>query len=306
MNVADNPMNEQPHRTATPAAPDDAPRAALDAEEIYELEDHEFMLEADEPTLEMPPPAADDITLEMPAATPRVPPLPAVFKPQLPRWAAASRALLDGWREPVAEDAQRTIEIQLFAAPERPLDAESAELSAREQLASIAQQVSARDVYLLEVERALAAANGRARGHAFRIAELEAQLQVALLQPPPETSPTGQTKAKPSAPTKRGVHAKTKAAAKPTAKAKANAKPKATTKLKTNAELQRIEGIGAMLAQRLAALGVKTVETLADWTADDVTVAAKRLGVSRERIQREGWVRQARALRRRKRPSSSR
>jgi len=174
-------MNEQPERTGTPPSSAGDARASiehtpvegspLDTDEVYELQDHEFMLEADDATSEVPP-----------ALPSTPPPVPVPIKPSMPRWAAASRALLDSWREPLGEDAQRTIEIPLFAlqAALARIGVEPAELSAREQLAAVAQQTDAREAYLAEVEHALAAAAGRARGHAFRIAELEVELGAAV------------------------------------------------------------------------------------------------------------------------------
>lgn len=60
--------------------------------------------------------------------------------------------------------------------------------------------------------------------------------------------------------------------------------------------LRAIKGIGAVMAERLAAGGVTSVTQVAAWSADDVAAVAARLGIKAERITREDWVGQAKAL----------
>jgi predicted flap endonuclease-1-like 5' DNA nuclease len=57
-----------------------------------------------------------------------------------------------------------------------------------------------------------------------------------------------------------------------------------------------IKGIGAVSAERLGAMGITTPRQVAAWTDDDVERVAAEIKVSAERIRREDWVGQARAL----------
>jgi hypothetical protein len=76
--------SHEPDAAADTGSANSGGREQLEDDEVHELEDHEFTLEQDD-------------TLELQSATPpaqgTVPP-----QPPLPRWAAASRALLDGWQ----------------------------------------------------------------------------------------------------------------------------------------------------------------------------------------------------------------
>ncbi|HEX4353752.1 MAG TPA: helix-hairpin-helix domain-containing protein [Polyangiales bacterium] len=207
--------------------------------EFYELKDDEFTLEAE----------------EVEANGHAVPPLP--------RWAAASRALLDGSRPP-RDDEQHTIEVVQTPTLERA----SSELSAREKLARLVKKVNAREIYVQEVERALHAAVGRVRGQAFRIAELEDQLRFAHEKAPSQPPETRATPRK---------------------------------RILVSDDLQQIAGIGPSTQQKLKRAGVVTFEAIAKWSAADTIEIAARIGVSRERIAREGWIKQAKALRKRRR-----
>jgi predicted flap endonuclease-1-like 5' DNA nuclease len=198
--------------------------------EFYELKDDEFTLEAE----------------EVEANGHAIPPLP--------RWVAASRALLDGSRPP-RDDEQHTIEVVQTPTLERA----SSELSAREKLARLVKKVNAREIYVQEVERALHTAVGRVRGQAFRIAELEEQLRLA--------------------------HEKT---------------PRKRKSIQVSDDLQQIAGIGPSTQQKLKQAGVVTFEAIAKWSAADTIAIAARIGVSRERIAREGWIKQAKALHKRR------
>jgi predicted flap endonuclease-1-like 5' DNA nuclease len=65
-------------------------------------------------------------------------------------------------------------------------------------------------------------------------------------------------------------------------------------------DLQRIKGIGPSMAERLAKAGVTTFESIARWKAKDMERMAEKLGVSRARIERQEWAKQARALARKR------
>ena len=139
-------IDEQVPRSDAATPKDDTD---LDKEDFYELRDDEFTLEVD-----------DNVTESTISSAP----------PPLPPWAAESRSLLAATRE---DDS--TVEVD---QPASPLRAEApSELSAREKLKRLVQQVIAREIYVKEVERALNHAIGRGHGQAFRIAELELELR---------------------------------------------------------------------------------------------------------------------------------
>jgi predicted flap endonuclease-1-like 5' DNA nuclease len=151
------PNQQPPERTGTPPHDGGGERALPENDEVYELQDHEFILEVDD-------------TLEFPNGS--APPGP------LPPWAAASRALLDDWLEPLAGDPLRTVEVTLGPLPRLPpVDPEPAQEDLRGQLARVTRQMDARQVYYQELERALVVARGRMRGQTFRLAELELELR---------------------------------------------------------------------------------------------------------------------------------
>jgi predicted flap endonuclease-1-like 5' DNA nuclease len=201
-----------------------------------------------------------DEAAEVSAAAAR-PPLP-------PKAATSSRS------QALLTEELSTIEQPPASVLSRVSDLLSAELSARERLKRLVPQIRAREIYLQEVERALNTALGRVHGQAFRIAELEGELREALARsaPPPEAA----------------VHAAAVRGKTQRAAPKPKRKPAAD-------DLQQISGIGPRSAQQLSELGI-TFALMAKWTAADVQRVAKRLVTSPERIQREGWVKQARAL----------
>ena len=230
-------------------------RDSFEDEDVHELQDHEFTLEQD-----------DTIELQS-SLPPSAPPLPSTPpQPPLPRWAAASRALLDSWQKLLDINAQATTEIttqtpDAGARQPTPLPA------SRQQLAQLGKQLHAREVYCREIERGLAAASGKVRGQAFRIAELEAEL--ALVR----SSVNGKRVAQPQ--------------------------PLTAPSLEITVErddLCRIRGIGRVLSERLAGLGVTSYATIANWSAAEVGEIARQLGVNKERLTRDSWVKQARAL----------
>jgi large subunit ribosomal protein L21 len=61
-------------------------------------------------------------------------------------------------------------------------------------------------------------------------------------------------------------------------------------------DLTAIKGIGAVSQERLAGIGVTSFAQIAAWSDDDVDLVATRIKVSAERIRREDWVGQARAI----------
>jgi predicted flap endonuclease-1-like 5' DNA nuclease len=237
------------------------PPGRQDDGDVHELRDDEFFLEPDEPTLELPSSAPPSVLSEG-------------ISPQLPRWAAASRVILDSLRS----DEETTLELPpwgallpgVSVADERASDTDSAD---RAELARALEQVRAREAYVGEVELALAAASGRMRGQAFRIAELEAEL------------------AAPSVPT---VQRPLALVAPPHAEA-LESPPEPVVPARQ--DLQEIDGIGPRFAERLAMLGVETFDAIASWKAADVVAIAQALGIGPARIKQQAWIKQARALR---------
>jgi len=253
---------------------------ALEADDAYELQDHEFSLELDEapgaagarPRTPPPPPPGRRSTGSYPLP-PRAPELRArhgsgVFS----RPAEADRAFA---RESLARPPAVEAMDRAFARDDlvRPTGGDAAEI------ARLRAQLRARDAYLAELERALdertrqlslagiasladvARLQGRLRGQAFRIAELESELRRMTLHA-----------------------AELRAAARSGEQAGAG-------------ELQRVRGIGPRYAAQLAELGIERLAQVAAWTAEDVSRVATQLRITSARIEREGWVDQARALR---------
>lgn len=62
--------------------------------------------------------------------------------------------------------------------------------------------------------------------------------------------------------------------------------------------LRRIRGIGPAYERALASLGVTRVQQIAAWTPRDVQTIAEKLKIRVERIAKDDWVEQARALER--------
>ena len=151
-------------------------------------------------------------------------------------------------------------------------------LATRAELERVARRMRARDAYLVELERAFDVSNrqietnrlrhaadnarlvGRVRGQAFRIAELEAELRQAIVALAAERGSTQP----------RGVP--------------------------NQDDLQLIRGIGPRFEAQLRALGVTTLQSVARWTSTDVVRVAEQLSIQPQRIERDAWVDQARAL----------
>jgi predicted flap endonuclease-1-like 5' DNA nuclease len=154
-------------------------------------------------------------------------------------------------------------------------------------------QLRARDAYVVEIERGLdewttqlAAAGihnpddlvqllGRARGHAYRVAELEAELQQLAAENAQLVASAAPSTVAQDAPVQhddkeRGVL--------------------------DNGKLRRVRGIGRRYAKQLEGLGITHVKQIAGWTNSDVNRVAGQLKIQPSRIKREGWIEQARTL----------
>jgi predicted flap endonuclease-1-like 5' DNA nuclease len=238
-------------------------------EDAHELEEHEFTLDPDE--------------LERPAQHMRAvpPPPPPPRRSELRRMPPAPLpAALRSSRSPSGVFPIADVE-QALAAAQGAFGANGV-TAADAEISRLKAQLRARDAYVVEIERALdewttqlAAAGihnaedlvrliGTARGHAYRVAELEAELQ--------------QLKAAQGAPSAEQAVA-----------------PDAH-KLLDVGKLRRVRGIGRRYAKQLEALGIHDVKQIASWTNADINRVASQLKIQPSRIKREGWIEQARAL----------
>lgn len=235
-------------------------------DDAHELEEHEFTLDPDEsdrPAQHVravpppPPPPRRSELRRMPPA-----PLPAAMR--------SSRSPSGVF--PIA-DVEQALAASHGANGVTAADAEISRLKA---------QLRARDAYVVEIERALdewttqlAAAGihhgedlvqllGRARGHAYRVAELEAEV---------EQLKAGESVAAPSVSVSLETH-----------------------KALDTGKLRRVRGIGRRYAKQLEALGITHVKQIAAWTNADVSRVAGQLKIQASRIKREGWIEQARTL----------
>ncbi len=86
------------------------------------------------------------------------------------------------------------------------------------------------------------------------------------------------------------------AAAKPAAKAKAAAKAKGAAPAVAGADdLKQLSGVGPALEKKLHAAGVTSFAQIAAWTDADVAAMDEKLSL-KGRIEREGWIAQAKEL----------
>ena len=77
---------------------------------------------------------------------------------------------------------------------------------------------------------------------------------------------------------------------------KKEAAPKAEAKAAAGGDdLKQLSGVGPALEKKLHAAGVTTFAQIADWTADDVAAMDEKLSF-KGRIEREGWIEQAKEL----------
>ena len=91
--------------------------------------------------------------------------------------------------------------------------------------------------------------------------------------------------------------AKAAVAAKPAAAPKAAAAPK-VAKAAASAgadDLKKLSGVGPALEKKLNEAGVTSLAQIAAWGADDIAAFDEKLNF-KGRIEREGWVDQAKAL----------
>lgn len=82
--------------------------------------------------------------------------------------------------------------------------------------------------------------------------------------------------------------------AEPKAEAK-KAEPKKATKAAGGDDLKELSGVGPALEKKLHEAGVTTFAQVAAWTADDIADMDEKLSF-KGRIEREGWVEQAKKL----------
>ncbi|MEM8743553.1 MAG: proton-conducting membrane transporter, partial [Pseudomonadota bacterium] len=76
---------------------------------------------------------------------------------------------------------------------------------------------------------------------------------------------------------------------------RAPAKKKTAAKAKKKDDLKKISGVGPALEKKLQGMGVTTYQQIADWKAADIKEVDEKLNF-KGRIQREGWVKQAKTL----------
>lgn len=60
-------------------------------------------------------------------------------------------------------------------------------------------------------------------------------------------------------------------------------------------DLRKIKGIGPSFERALHAMGVTSYEQIAEWSDEDVERIAEKVNTTAKRIQRDGWVKSARA-----------
>ena len=86
------------------------------------------------------------------------------------------------------------------------------------------------------------------------------------------------------------------APAKAAAAAPATKAPKASKAAKADGDdLKKLSGVGPALEKKLLAAGVTTFAQIANWTEEDIAAMDEQLSF-KGRIQREGWVEQAKEL----------
>ena len=238
-------------------------------DDAHELEEHEFILDPDE----------SDRPVQHVRAVPPPPPPPR--RSELRRMPPAPLpAAMRSSRSPSGVFPIADVE-QALAASHGPNGVTAADA----EISRLKAQLRARDAYVVEIERALdewttqlAGAGihnaedlvqllGRARGHAYRVAELEAELQQL----------------------KRSVAVPSEAAHVPSA-------PDALKVVPDSGKLRSVRGIGRRYAKQLEALGISNVKQIAAWTNADINRVAGQLKIQPSRIKRDGWIEQARTL----------
>jgi predicted flap endonuclease-1-like 5' DNA nuclease len=239
-------------------------------DDAHELEEHEFTLDPDE----LDRPAQHVRAVPPPPPPPRRSELRRMPPAPLPAAMRSSRSPSGVF--PIA-DVEQALAASHGANGVTAADAEISRLKA---------QLRARDAYVVEIERGLdewttqlAAAGihsaedlvqllGRARGHAYRVAELEAEVQ--------QLKAAGESVGAPSVSAAPEVQVSEHKA--------------------LDSKLRRVRGIGRRYAKQLEALGITNVKQIAEWTNADVSRVAGQLKIQPSRIKRESWIEQARAL----------
>jgi predicted flap endonuclease-1-like 5' DNA nuclease len=72
-------------------------------------------------------------------------------------------------------------------------------------------------------------------------------------------------------------------------------RPMTASSLGPQDDLKRIRGIGVLIEKRLNAMGIARYEQIANWTSGEIDRVSQMLEF-KGRIEREGWVEQARIL----------
>ena len=68
-----------------------------------------------------------------------------------------------------------------------------------------------------------------------------------------------------------------------------------TAKPDVSDDLKKIRGIGVLIEKKLNAMGVYSYEQIANWSSEEIQRVSSALDF-KGRIEREGWVQQARIL----------
>jgi predicted flap endonuclease-1-like 5' DNA nuclease len=118
------------------------------------------------------------------------------------------------------------------------------------------------------------------------------------LKPIEPISPLSKVDPKISMPAKLSdaIKEKEAAAAQPPAEVEAQPpRPMAASSQGPNDDLKRIRGVGVLIEKRLNAMGISRYEQIANWTSGEIDRVSQVLEF-KGRIEREGWVEQARIL----------
>jgi len=144
--------------------------------------------------------------------------------------------------------------------------------------------------------------------HGRSVAEMAAAAAAAIaaasasvtrgLKPIEPISPLSKVDPKISMPAKLSDAIKVKEAA--TAQSSADSEPEPPRPMPAssqgpNEDLKRIRGVGVLIEKRLNAMGISRYEQIANWTSGDIDRVSQVLEF-KGRIEREGWVEQARIL----------
>lgn len=288
-------------------------RTPLEQDDAYELQDHEFTLEADEvDSAERESPWPFD---ELTAPWSTLPPLPA--------WASKARALLeapitpaiktrvfyDDTPTPVHETVECSIsELRAIREEAAAAKQESQERLERIELLERALEDASRTLADAAHDHAVASSElvGRVNGLTARMREAEAAVcdlqsardadaraRVNTLARPPN-APRGDELARLAAEFVQIVPRERTS----------GRKPAKTRRPAPRDDLQRIDGIGKRFAKRLHELGIGSFARLAALRPAETARLAEQLGVRRERIETQ-WIKQARRLKGRKRPAAT-